>query len=135
VRHYLGRVFASAASLALGIQVYDTQCGGKVFRSSPALRAALSRPFISRWAFDVELLGRLLFPHSGTSISVNDIVEHPLRVWRHTPGSKLTLASMAAAALDLGLIAFELGRRRERHETQRRVCMGPQITRGSGRRR
>jgi hypothetical protein len=41
------------------VRVYDTQCGAKLFRRTPALAAALERPFRSRWAFDVELLGRL----------------------------------------------------------------------------
>lgn len=58
-RHYLGRVFATAAATALGREIYDTQCGAKVFRTGPLLAAALSLPFVSRWAFDVELLGRV----------------------------------------------------------------------------
>ena len=60
VRHYTGRLFATAGSLVLGVPVYDTQCGAKAFRVTDALRAALAEPFVSRWAFDVEVLGRLL---------------------------------------------------------------------------
>jgi glycosyltransferase involved in cell wall biosynthesis len=112
-RHYLGRAFASLASLTLAARVYDTQCGAKVFRRTPALVAALETPFLSRWIFDVELLGRLL---TGTAsvpgITVDDIVEVPLRTWRDVPGSKLKPTHMAGALKDLALVALDLTRRR-----------------------
>ena len=60
LRHYLGRTYATVASMALGVTVYDTQCGAKLFRVNETFAAALSEPFRSSWAFDVELLQRLL---------------------------------------------------------------------------
>jgi glycosyltransferase involved in cell wall biosynthesis len=120
-RHYLGRVFATAASLVLGIPVYDTQCGAKCFRASDTLRAALSEPFLSSWAFDVELLGRLLV---GTSehpaLDVEEFIEVPLRQWRDVGGSKLGAAGMFGAALDLLRIHRNLVKRRATMKGDRR---------------
>lgn len=100
-RHYLGRVFATAASMLLGVAVYDTQCGAKAFRVDDVLRRALDEPFTTRWVFDVELLDRLL--RSGTPRSA--IVEVPLRAWRDVAGSKLAPWAAAHAAVDLARLA------------------------------
>lgn len=105
-RHYLGRIFATAASWSLSLPVYDTQCGAKAFRVTPALEAALSEPFSSRWAFDVELIGRLLRPRGGVSATEPaQFVEVPLQAWHDVKGSKLNPSAMAGAALDLMRIA------------------------------
>jgi glycosyltransferase involved in cell wall biosynthesis len=106
-RHYLGRIFASAASVILGIRVYDTQCGAKVFRSTVALRAALAEPFASRWAFDVELLGRLLAAQLEAGAPA-DIIEEPLLEWSEVGGSKLNLLGFFRAPVDMAKIAFRL---------------------------
>jgi glycosyltransferase involved in cell wall biosynthesis len=106
-RHYLGRVFATVSSAVLGLAVYDTQCGAKVFRDGPALRVALAEPFGSRWAFDVELLGRLL----AAGADAGSFVEVPLREWRDVAGSKLGPSAALAAALDLATVARTLRRR------------------------
>jgi dolichyl-phosphate beta-glucosyltransferase len=112
-RHYLGRVFASAASLILKAPIYDTQCGAKLFRSTAALRAALFQPFLSRWAFDVELIGRLLAGNADVApIPLAAIVEVPLSIWRDVAGSKLGPMAMARTAKDLALIGVDLAARR-----------------------
>lgn len=102
VRHVLGRIFATAASFSLGVPVYDTQCGAKLFRRCSGLSSALSEPFSSRWVFDVELLGRLIHGGRGThSMPLSAILEEPLKVWRDVKGSKLGPSAMIKAAIDL----------------------------------
>lgn len=113
LRHYLGRAFATAASLILRLPVYDTQCGAKLFRRSPALERALARPFLSRWVFDLELLGRLLMGEPTVpGIPVERIREEPLLLWSDRSGSKLSLHQMARSLVDLGRVEAELGKRR-----------------------
>jgi glycosyltransferase involved in cell wall biosynthesis len=109
-RHYLGRIFATAASLVLDVPVYDTQCGAKMFAVGPGLREALAEPFRSRWAFDVELLGRLFVAQGGRA----GIVEVPLGVWRDVPGSKLRVGEMLGAGFDLVRVGVDLRRRLRR---------------------
>lgn len=99
-RHYLGRLYATAASLALAAPVYDTQCGAKLFRVLPTLEHALATPFPDRWSFDVELLGRLLYPLRQGHRPFR-IVEVPLREWRDVGGSKLGLGGAARSLLAL----------------------------------
>jgi glycosyltransferase involved in cell wall biosynthesis len=107
VRHYLSRVFATLVSLALRIPVYDTQCGAKVFRVTPALQQALNQPFRSRWGFDVELIGRLLRGHGAIEpVSVDAFIEVPLREYKNAPNSKLRpigIAHAVTAVLQTGI--------------------------------
>jgi glycosyltransferase involved in cell wall biosynthesis len=102
-RHYLGRMFATAASVALRLPVYDTQCGAKLFRRSDVLIRALEEPFRSRWIFDVELLDRLLRgAGDAPPLCAGAFEEMPLRSWRDVAGSKLRFTSMMRAGLQLG---------------------------------
>lgn len=118
LRHYLGRIFATAASLALGVGVYDTQCGAKLFRDSPTLRAALETPFSSRWAFDVELLARLMRPAAAVpAVPARAFLEVPLRAWRDVAGSKLRGATMLRAGVDLAHIALRHRAIGHKHES------------------
>jgi dolichyl-phosphate beta-glucosyltransferase len=116
LHHYGARVFASWFSLILRAPVYDTQCGAKLFRRTPALEAALIEPFLSRWCFDVELLGRLLI---GTpevpGLPLDAFREVPLRAWRDVPGSKFSrLRSTPRILWESLRIGIDLAVRRRR---------------------
>jgi glycosyltransferase involved in cell wall biosynthesis len=105
-RHLLGRAFATAASCVLGLPVYDTQCGAKLFRVTPAVVDVFRTPFRSRWVFDVEILSRLL-KHAGTKTTddvASWIYEYPLERWQEVGGSRLTAADFVVAAVDLARI-------------------------------
>lgn len=121
VRHYLGRVFASIAESILRMPFYDTQCGAKFFRATPLLRLALELPFASRWAFDLELLGRLLVGMGDErGLRPGELIEVPLDEWVDVGGSKLHLGSMAKTLLDLAKIEVEIERlRAERRRRER----------------
>jgi dolichyl-phosphate beta-glucosyltransferase len=105
-RHYLGRVFATAASLVLGISIYDTQCGAKLFRTSPEIQALFQQPFATRWLFDVEILARWIQARRGANLPpIEDIVyEFPLHQWRDVAGSKVKASDFVKAFFGLSLI-------------------------------
>lgn len=112
-RHLAGRLFATLASWTLDAPVYDTQCGAKWLRRTPALEAALARPFSTRWAFDVELLARLMgWLGDGPPLPTSRMLEVPLLAWRDARGSKLGLRGQARGALEVaGLLARARARR------------------------
>ncbi len=102
-RHYLGRVFATVVSSVLGISVYDTQCGAKVFRATDDVRILFETPFETRWLFDVEILARLLrLRRESGGPSVTEVVaEYPLEEWVDVHGSKVRPQDFAAAIVGL----------------------------------
>ncbi len=102
LRHYLGRVIATAAAHELGLSVYDTQCGAKMFRVGPALKSAFEREFTLNWAFDIELLARLRgLERHGLFDSRLGMAEFALEEWIERGGSKLNLAQAPRVLLEL----------------------------------
>jgi dolichyl-phosphate beta-glucosyltransferase len=117
LRHYLGRVFATGASWVLGLPVYDTQCGAKLFRASEEVRDLFREPFLTRWIFDVEILARLVRAAREGRLPPVDriVVEHPLERWIDVAGSKVRPRDFLRAGGELWRIRSRvLGGRRAR---------------------
>lgn len=101
-RHYPGRVFATAASVALEMAVYDTQCGAKLLRVTPELERVVARPFQTRWLFDIELLMRHRLSLGLEPATYQRFVyECALHVWTDVPGSKVRARDAITAGVDL----------------------------------
>ncbi|MBN2745333.1 MAG: glycosyltransferase [Bacteroidales bacterium] len=98
-RHYLGRIFATYVSLLFDWQIYDTQCGAKFFTNNEKTNSIFSRPFISKWFFDVEIFLRLQ-QISGRPLE-QIALESPLNQWIERGKSKLKFSDFFSAPFQL----------------------------------
>lgn len=99
MRHYLGRIFATVVSILLGISIYDSQCGAKLFRRQ-AVETLFEDLFISAWFFDVELFARLI--KRGPKLPIDELAyELPLKSWREVGGSKIKATTFIKAPWEL----------------------------------
>jgi putative flippase GtrA len=112
IRHYLGRVFATAASLVLALPIYDTQCGAKLFRVNERCASLFAAPFGSRWIFDVELVARYLLSKRATAGESTSAVaarnigiyELPLDRWQDVGASKVKPLDFVRAIGEMAMI-------------------------------
>jgi dolichyl-phosphate beta-glucosyltransferase len=90
----------------LGVAIYDTQCGAKLFRTSPTVQFLFQQPFVTQWLFDVELLARWIQARRRTPLRpLEEIVyEVPLQEWRDVAGSKVRPSDFPKAFVGLALI-------------------------------
>ena len=93
LRHLLGRVFATAASLMLELPVYDTQCGAKIFRYD-VVTPIMRDPFVSEWLFDLEIILRM------KQCGFDCLYEIPVAAWTDVPGSKIKPMDYIRVPLD-----------------------------------
>jgi glycosyltransferase involved in cell wall biosynthesis len=110
-RHYFGRVGATLISSSLGLAVYDTQCGAKVFRATPEVREVFSTPFLSRWIFDVEIIARFV-QRWGRDGVARALYEYPVTQWHDVKGSKVKSQDFIRALRDLWKIRRAYNARR-----------------------
>lgn len=110
-RHYVGRVGATLISSSLGLAVYDTQCGAKIFRANESIRPLFGQPFLSRWLFDVEIIARFV-QQRGRDAAATAIYELPIHAWHDVKGSKVKSTDFIRALKDLWKIHRAYNRRR-----------------------
>lgn len=77
-RAMMGRLFNRLVTSGTGLDLQDTQCGFKAFRT-PAARLLFHLVRIDRFAFDVEILARA----RRLGLQVTEVPVH----WKHVPGS------------------------------------------------
>lgn len=99
LRHYFGRVFNTVVCNMIHISIYDTQCGAKMFHRS-LVEPLFSKPFMSKWLFDVELFLRYR-NLVGRSQLLETVMEIPLRTWIEKGGSKVKASTFLKAPMEL----------------------------------
>jgi glycosyltransferase involved in cell wall biosynthesis len=80
VRAVMGRMFNRMVTTGTGLDLLDTQCGFKAFRT-PIARLLFHLVRIDRFAFDVELLAR----SKRLGLRVTEVPVH----WKNVPGSTI----------------------------------------------
>lgn len=78
-RKILSRAFNFFVKAFWSINMFDTQCGAKLFKKSYA-QVVFAKPFYTKWLFDVEIILR------STSFS---LIEYPLKKWEYSQKEKL----------------------------------------------
>lgn len=108
LRYCLGRLFAWSAASVLGLRIYDTQCGHKLFRVDEKLREIFQTPFHARWIFDVELFARWIGHRNRECLkqAQTSIYELPLDSWQDVAGSKLKPFDFLRAFFELANIGW-----------------------------
>lgn len=79
LRFLIGRILAMVISSTLGLKVYDTQCGCKLFSRNLSM-TLFQKPFISKWLFDVELFYHMILIYRHQE-ATSKMIEVPLTRW------------------------------------------------------
>ncbi len=115
MRSFIGEIMASVITRYLKLNIYDSQCGAKIFRADIA-RELFGRKFVSRWLFDVEVFTRMkrvftrrLDVDAAVMMNVH-CHEFPLRTWRDVPGSKLGISNAFDIFVEIIRIAWHYRR-------------------------
>jgi glycosyltransferase involved in cell wall biosynthesis len=101
-RFYLSRLFATVASIMLGLPVYDTQCGAKLVHFS-IVESVFNQSFQSKWLFDIEIIARLINIF-GNASARKLIIEVPLHTWIEMGNSRISTFYLLKAPWEMYMI-------------------------------
>lgn len=82
----------------------DTQCGAKIMERD-IVKMLFSKPFITKWLFDVEIFIRMRKFYGKQEVR-QYICEQPLKRWIHADGSKLSMKDSVKIVGQLAKIAI-----------------------------
>jgi hypothetical protein len=85
IRHWCSRVILTIVNEMFHLEIYDTQCGCKLYKTEVA-KSLFSKPFITKWLFDIEV-----FIRYKREFNVELMFEEPLLEWHEVSGSKIKL--------------------------------------------
>jgi glycosyltransferase involved in cell wall biosynthesis len=101
-RHFIGRSVVTLLSLRNKIP-YDTQCGFKVFKTTPQLEHSFKNKFHTRWFVDLEIYSNCF--HDGATPK---IWEEPLDDWNDVAGSHIRFRQVFRIIAEIFYIRYKL---------------------------
>jgi len=116
-RKMISLVCASMGRLATGLALKDTQCGAKLFRNTPHLKACLEAPFTAGWLFDVELFLRISNPDRQER---KNFFEYPVLEWTEIPGSNIKFSDVIKGGLKMTSLIFNQWKIRAKFQDKRK---------------
>lgn len=102
-RHYISRILMTLIGFSVPGLPYDSQSGLKLFRNTKSLGEALSKPFSTKWFFDIELLLRTNW------LDEQKVWEEPVLAWRDVDGSHIRWRKYPSLLKEIWVIS-RLGR-------------------------
>jgi len=117
-RKIISLVCASMGRLATGLALKDTQCGAKLFRNTPHLKACLEAQFTAGWLFDVELFLRISNPKRQER---KNFFEYPVLEWTEIPGSNIKFSDALKGGLKMTSLILNQWKIRAQFQEQRKV--------------
>ena len=109
-RHFIARLITTIFGLVWSDIPYDTQSGFKLYRYYDNFNLMLTKPFKTRWFFDIELSIRFLY-YKKKNIKV---WEEPVSSWIDIPGSKIDYRQSARIILEAIYIFYLLLNQRKK---------------------